>query len=238
MANPLKNVLYFFNMSIVVSKKTVYIGLIILVVSAVVFFIAFFFFSNGNNSQLAETQNQLSITPFPTTKVESNLIYKDPLGYSFSYPESLKIDNHPEDNINYSNVEVFTKDQTGRVKILVSDVGFSDINSWVKSNADLKSANLLDSKLGSLDAKKAYVDATKKIVIATIWDGMLLKMEVMPSDNNEAVSLSDKILAGMQVPETASYTDSNNTNTNNPNNDTNSGVGSDVSAAGDEEVIE
>jgi hypothetical protein len=216
-----------------ISKKTVWIGFGTLVLTILIFGGAYFLVPKiSNDVPQSPSDNQEQTKSAITAVLEKDLFYEDPLGFSFSYPESSKLDKHPEDTVNYANVEIIAKDRIGKVKIVVSDMKEKDIASFIKKDTDMKLANVLDSKLGTMDAKKAYIDSTKKIVTAMIWDGMLFKMEVMPADNQEAVRLGDKILASMKVLETANYTDSSVAS---------SGGGANVAddaGSGDEEVIE
>lgn len=141
-----------------------------------------------------------------TTK--TMLDYKDPLGFSFSYPSSFLVNTHSEDKDNYANIELFTPDKTSNIKFVVSDTNYQDIEDWAKQDTEIKSGSNLDSKLGNLTAKKVYLDKANKIVLGTIWDGMLFKVEVMPASNTEIVKTVDTILTNLNIPEKANYTNS------------------------------
>ncbi|MBI3384608.1 hypothetical protein HY030_00230 [Candidatus Gottesmanbacteria bacterium] len=163
---------------------------------------------------------------------ENVSVYKDPLGYSFSYPDTFTLNNHPEDQVNYSNIDL-TNNKSGRIKFIVSDTSYLDISSWQKNDPGVKDANFLDTKIGLLEAKKVYSDLSKKLIIAAIWDGMLFKIEVTPSLDQNLVKVSDKIISSLNIPKTANNTDGVKALSSGDTSDSSSSE-----PAGDEEVIQ
>lgn len=179
------------------NKKFLLAGALVIVILAA---ISLFFFWPKKESPLSP--QVWETTTFKKPEAPAKLLsYKDPLGFSFSYPDSFSLNTHPEDSQNYADVELTAKN--GTVKFLVSDTIYEDINAWQKE--EFKNANFLDTKLGNLEAKKVYTDT--KIILATLWDGMLFQVEATPADNKELVKTMDTILTYLQIPETANYTD-------------------------------
>lgn len=174
------------------------------------------------------TSNETIPTQTPTVKT---LNYTDPLGYTFSYPDNLVLNNHPEDQTNYSNVELLSSDKKNDIKFLVADTNFSDINDWATKDQSVKDGNSLDSKLGSLTAKKVFLSSANKIVLGAIWNGMLLTVEVSPADDKSVLTTMNTMLTSLNLPDQANYTNAGGSDTTNTS-DTSGGDSS------QEEVVE
>ena len=86
-----------------------------------------------------------SQTPKQEEKIET-LGWKDPAGFSFSYNKEFKIDNHPEDEINYANLDLASPDHQGLINITVSD-----------SSDQIETGNSLDTQVANLAAKKVLL---------------------------------------------------------------------------------
>ena len=158
------------------------------------------FHTRSKASDLDINSRKFSLPTQTTTPSEEIMVsYKDPLGFSLSYPQALDINNHPEDQENYANVEFLTADKKGSIRILVSDLPVSEILE--------KNVSFLDSKLGTLEAKKGILTDSNKMIMKTTWDGMLFKVEVTPADDKNLNLAADKILAKLTIPQTANYTD-------------------------------
>lgn len=196
--------------AITISKKVLWtgVGVSAAVLLLVIVFGWIIFKPEVGTPQATSGERSLSIKEDETKPaMEEVSVYKDPLGFSFSYPDTFTINTHPEDQDNYANLEL-TNNKSGRIKLIVSDTTYTDIATWKKEDPEVKDANFLDSKIGSLDAKKVYSDLQgKKLIIAAIWDGMLFKIEATPSIDQNLVKSADKIIAGLNIPTTANFTD-------------------------------
>jgi hypothetical protein len=83
--------------------------------------------------------------------------WQDPAGFTFSYNQDLKINNHPEDEVNYANLELLQKDRQGSIMILVSDSRYANLEEWLKKDPALMNGNALETKIAGLVAKKVAV---------------------------------------------------------------------------------
>ncbi len=83
--------------------------------------------------------------------------WQDPAGFTFSYNQDLKINNHPEDEVNYANLELFQKDRQGSIMILVSDSRYATLEDWLKKDPALVNGSALETKVAGLIAKKVAV---------------------------------------------------------------------------------
>ncbi|MCL5676085.1 MAG: hypothetical protein M1120_03080 [Patescibacteria group bacterium] len=193
------------------------------------FLIGYFLFGQKQKPVLKPLITSSEITPGPTVTVKM-VNYEDPLGFTFSYPSKFKVNIHPEDQINYADVELTNQDKTQNFKFVVSDTNYSDINTWALNDNSVKEGSSLDSKLGSLAAKKVYLSKTNKIIIGTIWDKMLLTLEFTPADDKNLTASLNDILSSLNIPKSANYTSgSAETSSNNTSGSGDSGI---------EEVVE
>lgn len=224
-----------------IGKKMLWLGIAVVAVIVGILGVVGVFGRFGGGTKETGISRNTMIKEQPSPMMEDVTLYKDPLGFSFNYPKDATVSAHPEDKVNYANVELSLK-PSGTIKFIASDTNYQNIDSWLKKDPEVKLANFLDSKLGSLDAKKVYLDISKKLLIATLWDGMLFKVEITPSDNQDVIKISDKVLATLNVPEKANYTDSkDNSSTSSPSTSVSSAspAPSDSSSdTGGEEVIQ
>lgn len=178
----------------------------IIIAAAVVLLIlstGYFFLTRREKPLLKPYISSQDGSPTPKVTIRE---YKDPLGFSLSYPANFSLNTHPEDQENYADVELSSPDKTASVKLLVSDTNYQDISDWASQDSDVKDGSSIDSKLGNLTAKKVYLDKTNKIVIGAIWDGMLFKIEIAPADNQESLKTVANVLSTLAIPDQASYT--------------------------------
>ncbi|MBI5614271.1 hypothetical protein HY947_05075 [Candidatus Gottesmanbacteria bacterium] len=135
----------------------------------------FVFTKNRENSKRL-AQEKIAIVPTPV--VEKLAEWKDPAGFSFSYPEGLTVDKHDEDQENYAHVEMTLKDKPGNVIVWAKDAPISDLATWVKKEKRFTNAPVLDTTLGGENAKKILLNSPKKMVIVgALYDGMLVSVE-------------------------------------------------------------
>ena len=89
----------------------------------------FVFSKNRENSKRLA---QEKIAQVPTPVIEKLSEWKDPAGFSFSYPEGLTVDKHDEDQENYAHIEMTLKDTLGNVIVWAKDAPASDLAAWIK----------------------------------------------------------------------------------------------------------
>jgi len=192
-------------------RKTIYIAIavIILLLSA-----GYIYFSNTKEKPLLKPLvSTTEISPTPKVTMTD---YKDPLGFSLSYPSNFSVNTHPEDQENYADVELSAVDKTQNIKLLVSDTKYSDISTWALNDSTVKEGTNIDSKLGNLDAKKVYLAKSNKIIMGAIWDGMLFTTEITPADNEASLKTVASVLSTLTIPETANYTNGVTSTTTGP----------------------
>jgi len=124
----------------------------------------------------------------PLTQTEQNqegklLVWEDPAGFKFSYPEEIKINNHPEDEENYAHLELTFTSHSGSILIWMKDNKYKNIQDWVKKENSTGLAQVFDSDLGGNPAQKLAFTSPQKMVTATLDGNAIVLIEVYPQDS-------------------------------------------------------
>lgn len=127
-----------------------------------------------------------SQTSSPPTSVPTPQIvlktWQDPAGFTFQYPETLTINNHPEDSENYAHLDV------GDLRLLMQDNKFKTIDDW----AVTQKGDAVDDILGGKPAVK--VTLSDKVIVGAIDNEVLVTIESPPS----AAQLFDQIVSSFE----------------------------------------
>lgn len=83
--------------------------------------------------------------------------WKDPAGFTFSFDKSFKMDSHPDDQVNYSNLTFTKEGDSGVVQITVSDFKYKNLDDWLAKDTEAKLGAGLDTTIGGVAAKKAAI---------------------------------------------------------------------------------
>ncbi|MCX6724910.1 MAG: hypothetical protein NTV20_02305 [Candidatus Shapirobacteria bacterium] len=125
------------------------------------------------------------VSPLTNQKTESEaklLAWEDPAGFKFSYPEEIKINNHPEDEENYAHLELTSSSHAGSILVWMKDTNYKNIQDWVKKENATESAQVFDSDLGGHPAQKLAFTSPQKMVTATLDGNVIVLIEVYPED--------------------------------------------------------
>jgi len=126
----------------------------------------------SQNKSNPPSVSQISPSPTPTPVTLST--WTDPAGFSFQYPDSINIDQHPEDNDNYSHLTLTDGQQTGHINIIMADDTYKSLTKWISANPNLKAGNVIDTTLGGLEGKKVITD--QGTIIGVIDNGVLVTL--------------------------------------------------------------
>lgn len=142
--------------------------------------------------------------PPPTAIVEKIAEWKDPAGFVFEYPEKLKIDNHPEDKVNYANLEITDPPENGKILIMAKDTKYADVDVWVKTDKEIKEGKIEDVLLSGLKAKKIIL-SDGRIMVGTIDEAILFTIEGDFGQSQKLTNIFEKIVESfkMVIPEVA-----------------------------------
>ncbi len=164
------------------SVLLIVITIVILLGSSVLFF--------NKNKKLVVPVNK---TEKPTEAVADQKEYKDPSGFSFNYPVSLKV--IPQ-STNDQDIYSFLKLESGKIKgsisIKLSNTQLTSVDEYFKS-VRLAGEKGVDVKLGDLQAKQ--ITTKDKIITVAVDDSTLHLIEVNPQENKEFwVNANKKII--------------------------------------------
>ncbi|MBI4058270.1 hypothetical protein HY408_00715 [Candidatus Gottesmanbacteria bacterium] len=140
-------------------------------------------------------------TPKTTPAIVSSKDWKDPAGFTFSYPEDLVLDKHDEDQENYAHIEMTHHSHQGSLIVWAKDPPknkkgalIENISEWLSGETQFAGANSLDTTLDSQPAKKILITTDKKMIYtASIYDEMLVIIETSLEDSEYWTSVHDDI---------------------------------------------
>lgn len=112
------------------------------------------------------------------------LIWDDSAGFTFKYPEGLRIDKHDEDQENYAHIELTSAAHPGKLIVWAKDLPLTkkgvvvkDVSEWVTSDATYASGNVVDTALGGQLAKKVLLSSPEMLVTGAVHDDVLWMVE-------------------------------------------------------------
>jgi len=183
---------------------------------------AYLYLKSSQNPVSPVVISTVSPTPEPVSE------WKDQAQFTFSYPESLTVDPHPENMTDYAQVELKSASHSGSLTIWVKDTKAETIDDWITQN---KVEGSLDSTLGGADAKR-FIDSSDKEVmsVAGLQFGYLYRVDAKLTDRDFWNRVSDTVLESFKFTE--------NTDTAASSSSGSDETYSEDAGAGDEEIIE
>ncbi len=126
---------------------------------------------------------QQAVSPTPTPV--KLLIWNDPNGFTFQYPEGLSINKHDEDKENYAHLEFTHPSHPGSIIVWGKDParGVSDAASWTKTEKRFIGAAILDTEFGGKPGKKVMIEGVTRILVTgTVYDSIVWTVEAKLED--------------------------------------------------------
>jgi hypothetical protein len=119
-----------------------------------------FFIKTKYFSPVVSSTSQESNTD--STQGAKQVVWEDPAGFTFSYPEGLTVNPHPEDKENYAHIEFADPAHPGYIIVWAKDLpaGGKTLAAWVKANKSYAAATLVDSTFVGEPAKKILLATT------------------------------------------------------------------------------
>lgn len=164
----------------------------------------YLYVSRDTSASLVSPAGEPTPTQAPTLAA-----WDDPAGFTMQYPEGVTVNKHDEDKINYAHVELTDSVHPGGLIVWVTDIpkGVTDTVSWGKKAATPSSAISFDTTLGDQAAQKILInDASKKVMVGAVWDGVLWYIEANLTDEAYWQSVFDTVtnsFAFKPLPDTA-----------------------------------
>lgn len=160
------------------NKTTIF--LLVLVVAIVAVAGLFFFYSPQKRTL---SNPKIDLTVKETKPSETFIDYKDPSGFSFSYPDNLSISNTASetsadvaDPNAYADLQLFSNDVSGSLNLKIADTKFKTLDEWLKANNIPASNTPIEKKLGNLKALE--VKTTDRLMLASLDQGVLFTVEL------------------------------------------------------------
>ncbi len=152
---------------------------------------------------------------------EKGLVWEDPAGFRFSYPEGLELNAHPEDKQNYAHIEFTSTTHPGHVIVWAKDLpsGNQRLEAWIKANKSYAGATIVDSTFVGEPAKKILLATTpSQRHVVSYADDILFIIEASLDDAEfwspvadgivdtfAIVPLEDEAAASGQAQDTSDY---------------------------------
>jgi len=132
---------------------------------------------SGKGTPVSPEVSQTSSEPAQSSA--EALTWEDPAGFTFEYPQGTKINNHPEDEVNYANLEMTYSANDGKILILAQDTTLKKISDWEKTQIKFSM-----DKLGGKEAKKISLN-TGETTIGTLDSAILFTIQVTPGTDSQ-----------------------------------------------------
>lgn len=104
------------------------------------------FLGGCTKTKVAPTPPTTAPTPTITVK---DLTWNDEAGFTFTYPENVKITPDASDNNSYANLTT-----SDGVKIMAVDSKYKDIQTWAKNETVLTEGTIMEASISGKSAKK------------------------------------------------------------------------------------
>ena len=149
----------------------------------------YLFTSRNKTEETVSPASQEQKLPQPSAAPKL-LTWNDPAGFTFQYDPELKIDNHPQDKVNYANLEITEAGKEGKVLIMAADTKYKSVSEWA--------AKAIDATLGGKPAKRIVTAGSDKVVVGTIDDKILFTIEMDPAGVTTWQKRFDQIISSYE----------------------------------------
>lgn len=150
-------------------QKKYLLVIVVLIILGIVWFV--FQSRPGLSSPLIP---QTISKPIPS---ETLIVYEDPAGFSFSYPDNISLSkNETEDTDVYSDLSLYSKDVSGSINLTISDSKLKNVEAWITDQQLTPTDSNKDVVLGSLKATE--VTTTDHIYMVGFDQGILFTIRI------------------------------------------------------------
>lgn len=175
---------------------------ILLVVLGIILLGIFGLRSLKSKSETVSPAGPLSQETSPTSApLESKtLTWKDQAGFIFNYPEGIKINDHPEDNTNYSHLDLTAAEKNGGILIMASDTGYKSAAEW--GTKDRRNSQIGGGgtaiNLGGKPGRKISFPDDKTTIVGTVDEGILFTIKLTPEESGYWEKTFDQIVSSFE----------------------------------------
>lgn len=152
------------------------------------------------SKQGASLVNPLTLqTPKKIFPSDTFLEYRDPSGFSFSYPDNLSIAKNEASADEYADLLLSSKDVSGSLTLRIADSKLTSLEQWSKLNTGTSQ----EVKLGNLKALE--IQTSDRLLLGALDQGILFTIEVPKLEEEFWMKVYNKILTNFSfiVPEAA-----------------------------------
>lgn len=175
-----------------VNKKK---GLIVIVIF-LLFTGGFYYYKNyfkASQNIKNPVGEKLSPTPLPTKT------WKDPMGFSFDYPDFMTVNPHNEDQDNYAHVELAATGSSGSIIVWAKDTNFQTLDGWLKGDKTVSGGTSLDTTWGGQPAKKVAISGENpRVETGVLYDGLLWVLDGVSGGDNKFDTAYNNILTNFK----------------------------------------
>lgn len=151
------------------------------------------FFLNWKADTKPSQQLSLSAPSKEIAPSETFIEYTDPAGFEFAYPDNLSIEkSDSEDPNTYADLQIFSKDVNGSIKLRIEDTKFKSLDEWIKSNVT-DSNTPAEKKLGNLKALE--IRTGDRLMLGSIDQKVLFTIEVPLVEEKFWMKVYEKLLS-------------------------------------------
>ncbi len=156
-------------------------------------------FLNTPNKSLSSPLSNLSNTKVKSAPSETFKEYIDPVGFQFSYPDNLSLSTNELDDNTYADIQLFSSEVNGSLKLKIVDSQLDNIDEWVKQNTTLSNAKAV--QLGNLKAME--ITTADRVLLGSLDQQILFTVEVPRIEEGFWMQVYSKILQDFSfvVPE-------------------------------------
>lgn len=156
----------------------VILGIILLIIPGILFYLV----KTGDAGE-KENTDTVSVREDAESVHPVTKLWDDQAGFTFRYPENLRINPHEEDMENYAHIEITDPEHSGNLIIWAKDASYSSLDEWIEDDPALNAGTSVDTTLGDQPAKKIAVQTPEKMLITgTFFDGMLVILEARSAE--------------------------------------------------------
>ena len=141
-------------------------------------------------------------------RADNYLTWNDPGGFSFAYPESWLFDPHEQDVVNYTNLDITKRGNTGGITILATDSKYKIILDWTKKDKAVIGSSFMETTLGGVNAQKALLKSGG-VVVGMIDEGVIYTLELKPDETGYWEGEYNKVLSSFKLVYPTNYPKAN-----------------------------
>lgn len=172
-------------------RNIILISILIVLLIVVGFSIANF---RGEDAPL-DLKLDLDSKPQEINPSQTFIEYEDPSGFSFSYPDNLSISKEEVvDTQTYTDLQLFSKDVSGSLKLKIADSKFKTLDDWLKANQIPSSNTPKEVNLGNLKALEVKTSDT--LMLGALDQGVLFTIQVPLLEEDFWMKVYEKVLSG------------------------------------------